>query len=108
MDRQGQDAVLVEPIRRADLANMLRELCGAVVKPEPEPVAAPRKSWEISYAFLQAVEDPSEEGPEAEVKDEVKRQFVADQSAELARADGQAQLAAAATRLAEALDRRQL
>jgi signal transduction histidine kinase/CheY-like chemotaxis protein len=39
MDRQGQDAVLVEPIRRADLANMLRELCGAVVKPEPEPVA---------------------------------------------------------------------
>jgi signal transduction histidine kinase/CheY-like chemotaxis protein len=35
--RQGHEAVLVEPIRRADLASMLRQLCGAVAEPEPEP-----------------------------------------------------------------------
>ncbi|PVE05434.1 ATP-binding protein [Limnohabitans sp. Rim28] len=34
--RQGHEAVLVEPIRRADLASMLRQLCGAVAEPEPQ------------------------------------------------------------------------
>ena len=36
MDHQGRGAVLVEPIRRADLASMLRELCGAVAEPVPQ------------------------------------------------------------------------
>jgi len=36
MDRQGRDVVLVEPIRRADLASMLRELCGPVAEPVPQ------------------------------------------------------------------------
>lgn len=38
MDQQGHGALLVEPIRRADLASMLRELCGAVAVPLPLPL----------------------------------------------------------------------